>query len=192
MMDPGMGLYGSAAAMSAKGHYSAAEMKHSLVGSGGDSSGESSVGMNNANFNDFDDDSSNYYTRKASLSSAAASMGGKRKMAFAAPAFPYGFDEFSSRSDDGLDPKHTVGSRHEMHDDSVSTIDEKESIDETQRNEITGHLRVKRQIYMSSHEEQEGPCYGFPLEVNVKSRIKLDRIFPIHGKSQYKKCIKVG
>lgn len=54
--------------------------------------------------------------------------------------------------------------------------------------------RVKRQAggYYESSYEKEPPCYGFPLEVNIKSRIKMDQVFPIFGNSQYKKCIKVG
>ena len=66
--------------------------------------------------------------------------------------------------------------RESLHDDSDSGVPNK---------------RVKRQAYESSYQN-EPPCYGFPLEINVKSRIKLGQIFPIHGKSQFKKCIKVG
>lgn len=135
--------------------------------------------LSNANFNDFDDDSSNYYIRKVSHPMSA----GKRKMQahYAAPAFAYGpADEFGKRSDGGA--------QSDSGEQASQQVDEKESVDAEM--DKSAHSRVKRQVYMSSHEE--GPCHGFPLEINVKSRVKLDQIFPIHGKSQFKKCIKVG
>lgn len=47
--------------------------------------------------------------------------------------------------------------------------------------------------YESSYGEADSdePCFGFPLEINVKSRIKPEDVFPIRGKSQFKKCIKL-
>lgn len=71
----------------------------------------------------------------------------------------------------------------------ILPVEEQESLDNDggQR-----HRRVKRQVHYQSGYEREPPCYGFPLEVNIRSRIKMDQLFPIQGNSQYKKCIKVG
>lgn len=164
-----MGAYGPAAAMmgAGKGGYASAESHMKLA--------SSDSAMDGANFNDFDDDSTNYYARKASSSSSSSSSASKRRAQAAAAAAAaqayaaYGADEFARRSDD----TQNVPAKSETNKGSESHM-----------------ARVKRQVYSSSYEE--GPCYGFPLEVNVKSRIKLDQIFPIHGKSQFKKCIKVG
>ena len=56
----------------------------------------------------------------------------------------------------------------------------------------TRRRRVKRQVYYKSGYNGSNKCHGFPLEVNVRSRIKMDQVFPIYGKSQMKKCVKVG
>lgn len=69
----------------------------------------------------------------------------------------------------------------------LMSIDSEESVDHD-NNGLKSHARVKRQISYSSN--YEGPCEGFPLEVNIKSRLKLDSLFPIHGRSQLKKCLK--
>lgn len=205
MMDP-MGMYGPMMAASGRKAYGGyaggygSMMKHSMSGGASDPAVESA--LNSADFNDFDDDSSNYYTRKSSSIP-------KRKHMSLGAAFggAYGGSgAFSSRSDGRAHQIGPLSSDSRPKSDQtksssssasagsqVSILDEKESIDETDRNERSSQLRVKRQInYQSGYEGHEEPCYGFPLEVNVKSRIKLDGIFPIHGKSQHKKCIKVG
>jgi len=69
----------------------------------------------------------------------------------------------------------------------IRPAEDKETLD----SDDSPNRRVKRQAYESSYEN-EAPCYGFPLEINVRSRIKFDQVFPIKGKSQFKKCIKVG
>lgn len=114
------------------------------------------------NFTDYDDESGNYYLR------AAASNYGKMKIA-------------DYRKLQRADKKNSPSNW-------MLTIDERESVD----NEDQTSRRVKRQAHYESRYENEPPCYGFPLEVNIKSRIKMDNIFPIHGNSQMKKCIKVG
>lgn len=51
--------------------------------------------------------------------------------------------------------------------------------------------RRKRQISYSSNYGQ--PCHGLPVQVNIKSRIKLnERIFPIFGRSQINKCVNLN
>lgn len=70
---------------------------------------------------------------------------------------------------------------------SKMSFEEVESVDAVDKRELH---RQKRQVYESSYEH-EPPCFGFPLEINVRSRIKLDQMFPIQGKSQFKKCVKL-
>lgn len=118
------------------------------------------------NFNDFDDDVSNYYLRKQ-VSSAANGLA---------------LNEALRRDGADVEEQHPV--------DWLLLNGDEESIDHEDLPEVGHHSRVKRQAYESSYEN-EPPCYGFPLEINIKSRIKMDQIFPIHGKSQIKKCIKL-
>lgn len=55
------------------------------------------------------------------------------------------------------------------------------------KSDTKSKLRKKRQVSYTSGYER--PCHGFPLEINVKSRIKMDQVFPIFGRSQIKKCV---
>lgn len=66
-------------------------------------------------------------------------------------------------------------------------VDDKEQIDYEQNKALR---RVRRQVYYSSGYNGQKDCQGFPLEINVRSRIKMDRLFPIHGNSQVKKCVR--
>lgn len=54
----------------------------------------------------------------------------------------------------------------------------------------TNDLLTRRNGYSSSYA-YEPPCYGFPLEINIRSRIKPEDVFPIKGNTQFKKCIKL-
>lgn len=49
----------------------------------------------------------------------------------------------------------------------------------------------ERTGYESGYSGYEEPCYGFPLEIRIKSRIKPENVFPILGKSKFEKCIKL-
>lgn len=142
--------------------------------------GESKQSGHTINFTDYDDDSSSYYMGKRALSHSASGQQFARKLPSQTPnslyaALAYGL---RSRHDGGLSQA-----------DNMSP-DEQESLLSADESPANNH-RVKRQVYESSYEN-EPPCYGFPLEVNVRSRIKFDQVFPIRGNSQFKKCIKVG
>lgn len=141
------------------------------------------------NFTDYDDDSSNYYVGKRALTHGASASGRiyskkyppalQQALQGMYPGLVYGI---RSRSDSTVE---------RIAVDSLRLPEEQESLISESQGSLAARARVKRQTYESSYEK-EPPCYGFPLEVNIKSRIKLDQVFPIHGKSQFKKCIKLG
>ena len=139
------------------------------------------------NFNDYDDESGNYYMRRAAAR--------RRKLAQA----DFGAD--LQRAD-----LPTSQQQQQQQQQKVSAMaigkqtmllppDEDEQIDHGDQETASGaggYRRVKRQVYYQSGYNGERLCHGFPLEINVRSRIKMEQVFPIHGKSQFKKCIKVG
>lgn len=133
-----------------------------------DSSGSA---MGTINFTDYDDESGNYYLKNGRQQKSASNLE-KKYINHENSIFKRIDSETPSRLP------------------SAMPTEEEESLFEDDDYTHRGHSRVKRQIYHQS--TYEGPCYGFPLEVNIKSRIKMDQLFPIHGNSQYKKCIKVG
>lgn len=130
-----------------------------------DSSGTS---VNPINFTDYDDEFGNYYLRKTSNQ-----LGNpyNRKLTRR--------NQLPSSSDDSKTSK-AIAWLVSIAPEAVDSGDDQ------------SRKRVKRQAHYESSYEKEPPCYGFPLEVHIKSRIKMDQIFPIFGKSQFKKCIKVG
>lgn len=188
MMDP-MSMYGSmmgAGAMPAHHQHpqmpSSATMPYS-ADYGSPSSGYSkSPEANSINFTDYDDDFGNYYMR-------AAGSNKRSKMIAAHPSYVDGQQQqlqqahFKKRSDsDSKNGDWILPTKEQEELDSGSSVDE-----------MASNKRSKRQApYYESSYEKEPPCFGFPLEVNVKSRIKLDQVFPIHGNSQLKKCVKLG
>lgn len=133
-----------------------------------DSSGSA---LGTINFTDYDDESGGYYVKNGRQQQLASS---KRRY------LGLGDSSMFKRLDSKTQASVT----------SETPTEEEESFLHDKDDSNRRHSRVKRQIYHKS--TYEGPCYGFPLEVNIKSRIKMDQLFPIHGNSQYKKCIKVG
>lgn len=140
-----------------------------------------------SSFTDFDDEPSALYLARLNR---AASMSGAFNQA-ALRGYPMlerrqqGADEASVTtqkdtkvSNAGAAPSEAA-LRHPSED--LETYDG--SSDATSANK-----RVKRQAYETS--SYEPPCRGFPLEINIKSRIKFDQIFPIKGNSQIKKCVR--
>lgn len=133
-----------------------------------DSSGTS---LNPVDFTDYDDEFGNYYLRKASnhMGNSYSNNNGNKRLSKRAQ-----LEAESSKASKALAWLMSAVP------EAVDGADDQ------------SHKRVKRQVNYESSYEKEPPCYGFPLEVNIKSRIKMDQIFPIYGNSQYKKCIKVG
>lgn len=159
-----------------------------------------------SSFTDYDDDFGNYYMR-----SAASKM---RKVYSPLP----GTDTLNPQPSYVRHPpsahqhhnKHSLMNSfpfkridNELKNDNNNNADwimpteEQEAIDDESDKDQIIHKRVKRQAVLEprnyhyqSGYPREPPCYGFPLEVNVRSRIKMDRLFPIYGNSQHKKCIK--
>lgn len=144
------------------GHESASASLKSSV------SGDSSSSGATMNFNDYDDEFGNYYMRKS----------GKRKHAFDMSDL-HRADEQQSHANHHYEDKVTM----------LTPNEDEEQVDDDRE---MAHRRMKRQVYYQSGYDGEKNCHGFPLEINVRSRIKMDRLFPIHGKSQFRKCVKVG
>lgn len=172
--------------------------------------GGSNSGEGGGSFTDYDDEFGNYYMR-----SAASKM---RKLY--TPMQNTGVDSRSTSSSYQRYPQHQSQQKHQpfansfpfkrnddefknnskVDDDSglIMSTEEQEAIDDDSEKDQIIHKRFKRQTLVAEQRNyqyqsgysREPPCYGFPLEVNVKSRIKLDRIFPIYGNSQFKKCVK--
>lgn len=152
----------------ASSFYKPSQPKHATYEA--DSSGSA---LGTINFTDYDDESGNYYIKNGRQQQLASS---KRRYLYPAASDLSMFKRFDSKTLTSLP--------------SATPTEEEESFLNDKDDSNRRHSRVKRQIYHKS--TYEGPCYGFPLEVNIKSRIKMDQLFPIHGNSQYKKCIKVG
>jgi hypothetical protein len=168
----------------------------SSVNTDGDST--SSVASASHSGVDYDDDSGNYYVGKRN--------GRRNKLWPADYAYNFGLhrndqnnnyrdnddnDSGLSESDLPLQQDDLAVSSSNIEEEEVdmaSVPNDDESYDH--ENDSSLHSRVKRQVYYESGYDGHTNCEGFPLEINVRSRIKLDRIFPIHGKSQIKKCIK--
>lgn len=177
--DP-MSYYGSAAMMMGNAHinnqasmkYSNSAYSHPAAASFSASASSSSSPASDSaiNFTDYDDEFGNYYLRKSHRNN----------------------NNNNHNRANSNQRHHRIGSVRradsESRDELLVNRDERETVDHEDSN---NHLRLKRQVYQSSYEN-EPICYGFPLEVNIKSRIKMDQIFPIFGNSQFKKCIKVG
>lgn len=162
---------------------------HSAYGSGGggDSSASGSSSSTHAaanypsqiNFTDYDDEFGSYYVgkrraeggpldRSASVTMQRADIDNRvRDNQAAAKAWIMSTDEQES-----LDPASDVQGSRSAHPQAI-------------------HTRNKRQVYYKSGYDGNKPCHGFPLEINVRSRIKLDQVFPIYGNSQMKKCVKL-
>lgn len=139
-------------------------------------------------FNDFDDESGNYYMGTSNKYRIAYGNGidyrnlpCNNKIKLLKERFAEGRQQYDMRL-----------KRVDTHQKaSIMSVEDEETFDDV--NDIGGqlHKRVKRQVYHQSSYENEEPCHGFPLEINVKSRIKMDQLFPIKGNSQFKKCIKL-
>lgn len=147
------------------------------------------AGTQTINFTDYDDDSSNYYVGKRALHQGMSASGRVYSKKYS-PAYQHALQSIYPTLAYGMQSRIDRSPSSVVQDLKVSP-EEQESLINDSEDSSSAHLRVRRQAYESSYEN-EPPCYGFPLEVNIKSRIKLDQVFPIHGKSQYKKCIKVG
>lgn len=134
---------------------------------------------NSMNFTDYDDEFGNYYMRAAGSSSV-----GKAFPLSQTPSHNF------RRSQQQLDQR-SAGAF------ILPTEEQEELTNNNGHGLVQLNKRSKRQAnyYESSYgddDDHKKPCYGFPLEVNVKSRIKMDQVFPIFGKSQFKKCIKLN
>lgn len=127
-----------------------------------DSSAESVVrGKLTIKFTDFDDDSGGYYLAQMPAQSSSNRLAKYIML---------------QRADLGNTELEQVP--------SLQRTDDDEAVDEDSK---PRGRRVKRQVSYTS--DYDRPCYGFPLEINVKSRIKMDNVFPIFGKSQVRKCV---
>lgn len=187
-VDPMSSMYSSPMMYAGSGPHGSSSSYKSSLGTSGDSTSSSAAGGHSAV--DYDDDAGSYYMRKA----AAA-----RRNKLSLGDYPYEYN--LQRNDDQHDQHDDGEDESEQHDLETSASNEEEaSVEAPQVNEdesydhedeTVARRRVKRQVYYQSGYNGETKCDGFPLEVNVRSRIKLDRIFPIHGKSQMKKCIKI-
>lgn len=190
MSDP-MSMYGAAAAAMM---YPQAAMP---AGFGGSLSGvkssvqtdsDSTSSSAGVNFNDYDDDFGNYYMRR---SRAAAAQAAKRRRLAASPEVEADVDITDHQLKKRRDEEALAGPLQTM----LLPSEDEERVDNDAPSQLEHrkhHLRTKRQVYYQSGYDGERQCHGFPLEINVRSRIKMDQVFPIHGKSQFKKCIKVG
>lgn len=178
------------------GSYKTAASNDAADSTSSSSSSQSAASPGSHSGVDYDDDAGNYYMKKA----AAA-----RRNKLSANEYAYDFNlhrnDQNSHHDDGDNDKQSENdTRGQQHDLAVSSSNtEEEDIEAPMPNDDESydhedddapHNRVKRQVYYESGYDGNANCEGFPLEINVRSRIKLDRIFPIHGKSQMKKCIK--
>lgn len=144
----------------------------SLKQSSHDPSSYSSSSLKPINFTDYDDDYGNYYLRKS-----GPPVGNAYKRNFLKGNQMHRLDGGSAENSKA---SKAVAWLMSVEPEAVDGADDQ------------SHKRVKRQVNYESSYEKEPPCYGFPLEINVKSRIKMDQIFPIYGNSQFKKCVKVG
>lgn len=133
---------------------------------------ESSVvrGKLTIDFTDFDDDSGSYYLTKLPMPN------GKTKLANYLMLHRADFKRSSST--------HPYDTDDDVELASMSRADDDESVDQDEK---LNKRRVKRQISYTSNYRK--PCFGFPLEINIRSRIKPEDVFPIYGRSQIKKCI---
>lgn len=147
------------------------------------------------NFNDYDDETGAYY-----LARLPSALRGSRDLAKYYTLLQRA-DKESSSSDEHDASEHDSLDRSEsqtspLEQAAQDLLEELQDLQEQQNHESdqADHddglkVRTKRQVSYSSNYEQ--PCEGFPLEVNINSRVKLnERIFPIFGKSQIKKCVK--
>lgn len=131
-------------------------------------------------FNDYDDEFGNYYLRsKPAINSLTKKSHKLSSFASGSELSRRGLPSNMRRSsDDNLHGSVETGSRQ---------ADDTEQIDHHQTKVLR---RVRRQVYYSSGYNGQPNCHGFPLEINVRSRVKMDQMFPIHGNSQMKKCIR--
>lgn len=210
--------------------YGGGRMKSS-VNTDADST-SSGAGMN---FNDYDDESGNYYMRKSAArrhryaaTQAAASGAGdghdydstlsRADEAAAASQDNSDGEEAASEQRREYEKAHfenreqilrdhlmniAVAGAHAVdraNSEMMMLAQEEERLSDHDYNDGTAHhgasnaehIRTKRQVYYQSGYNGKERCHGFPLEINVRSRVKMDRLFPIHGNSQIKKCIPVG
>lgn len=177
MLDPSslyesMMLYGHGGAFTGFDHYG--DTKHAI-------SEASSMGSFSqpTNFNDFDDESGNYYLRK---SLTQRSEGNKW------PAAGHNQQQQQTQPQSESQSTQNNSNRRSSSHSLVATKEQEALLDDV--DDELPLKRVKRQISYSSGYEKGKPCHGFPLEINVRSRIKMDQLFPIHGNSQMKKCVK--
>lgn len=134
-----------------------------------------SSAMSMINFTDYDDEAGNYYLKNGQKQQQQPRSASSNKVRYV--NYSKGVHKRSDTQNGA-----TISS-------AMQTSEQESLFDD---GDLTRHhTRVKRQVYHSSSYENEPPCYGFPLEVNIKSRIKMDQLFPIHGNSQFKKCIKI-
>lgn len=202
MVDP-MGIYnsmmmGNAAAGSAGTNYQSSmppvsyglngyeqSLKSNALGSGSNPQGityslsnglESAADSNESPFNDYDDEFGNYYLRNKPSTTSAT------KKTHKVSSFASGSELRRRKS-----PSLRRSSADIMDESSTRQVEDKEQVDHEQGKALR---RVRRQVYYSSGYNGQPNCHGFPLEINVKSRVKMDQMFPIYGNSQMKKCIR--
>lgn len=155
------------------------------------------------NFNDYDDETGAYY-----LARLPSALRGSRDLAKYYTLLQRVDNEQlssseTSNSDDEEDEESALNRDESKLNPMINVAIARKFLDDLQESEQANEdnadlddkhrfepkVRTKRQISYNSNYEQ--PCEGFPLEVNIKSRVKLnERIFPIFGKSQIKKCVK--
>lgn len=179
--------------------------------------GTSSVATASHGGVDYDDDASSYYVRKAAARRRKLMPG---DYASASDVHRHDdrdghqMEAESSNHDQVREAFANHEAQHQLHQQqqyqtganghdgdmlqsAASSINEDENYDHEDDAEPWLHThdprrlrRSKRQVYYESGYDGEANCEGFPLEVNIRSRVKLDRLFPIYGKSQIKKCVK--
>lgn len=163
------------------------------------------------NFNDYDDESGNYYMKKSAARRRKLMPGEyassidlhridmDRQHALARGENPEygnidsaysGLDATNSQNYDTGNEDAAIGTAQPGDDESYDDEDEHAAWIQNRDSTHHGH-RAKRQVYYESGYDGQANCEGFPLEINVRSRIKLDQIFPIFGKSQMRKCVKI-
>ncbi|KAG9509283.1 hypothetical protein GZH46_02207, partial [Fragariocoptes setiger] len=103
--------------------------------------------------------------------------------------------------------KHQTLVQHYSHHNDIRRHDDqqvRQQLQQQQQQQDVSRLERAQEYHQADHDRQqanrrsgysytsgnyETPCVGFPLEINIRSRIIPDQLFPIHGNSQMKKCI---
>lgn len=206
MLTPVTGLYGSGAnhqsLYGSPGAYGGASLKsvsdageygYAMI-NGLDSYDEDSP-HDVPNFRDYDDELAGYsYAKQRSKSAAAAPKSTRGSSSATDKVHSKPSSSYSTGPAKDLRRRKSAVAKglRRAADDYYDNADNRQSDDKEQVDHEQGKAlrRVRRQVYYSSGYNGQQNCQGFPLEINVRSRIKMDRLFPIHGNSQVKKCVR--